>query len=99
MKLKKIIIIPSVIILLLLVCITAFLLVHVAKVNAGRKEINALLDRTSYPKLAAVGAVDRLSIIPLVDFYADDADLKNNRLALLNRLRGLFLRVADLSVL
>jgi glycyl-tRNA synthetase beta chain len=30
---------------------------------------------------------------------ADDVDLKNNRLALLNRLRGLFLRVADLSVL
>lgn len=30
---------------------------------------------------------------------ADDAALKNNRLALLNRLRGLFLRVADLSVL
>lgn len=30
---------------------------------------------------------------------ADDEALKNNRLALLNRLRGLFLRVADLSVL
>lgn len=30
---------------------------------------------------------------------ADDAALKNNRLALLNRLRGLFLRVADLSIL
>ncbi len=29
----------------------------------------------------------------------DDVDLKHNRLALLNRLRGLFLRVADLSVL
>lgn len=29
----------------------------------------------------------------------DDTALKNNRLALLNRLRGLFLRVADLSVL
>lgn len=30
---------------------------------------------------------------------ADDIALKNNRLALLNRLRGLFLQVADLSVL
>lgn len=30
---------------------------------------------------------------------ADDEALKNNRLALLNHLRGLFLRVADLSVL
>nr|CAA6800028.1 MAG: Glycyl-tRNA synthetase beta chain (EC [uncultured Thiotrichaceae bacterium] len=30
---------------------------------------------------------------------ADDEALKNNRLALLNELRGLFLRVADLSVL
>ena len=30
---------------------------------------------------------------------ADDVALKNNRLALLNSLRGLFLRVADLSVL
>lgn len=30
---------------------------------------------------------------------ADDLDLRQNRLALLNRLRGLFLRVADLSVL
>lgn len=30
---------------------------------------------------------------------AEDEALKNNRLALLNRLRGLFLRVADLSVL
>ncbi len=30
---------------------------------------------------------------------ANDVDLKNNRLALLHRLRGLFLRVADLSVL
>lgn len=30
---------------------------------------------------------------------AEDAALRNNRLALLNRLRGLFLRVADLSVL
>ena len=30
---------------------------------------------------------------------ADDVALKNNRLALLNRLRSLFLRVADLSVL
>lgn len=29
----------------------------------------------------------------------DDVNLRNNRLALLNRLRGLFLRVADLSVL
>lgn len=30
---------------------------------------------------------------------ADDAALKNNRIALLNQMRGLFLRVADLSVL
>jgi glycyl-tRNA synthetase beta chain len=30
---------------------------------------------------------------------ADDMALRNNRLALLNHLRGLFLRVADLSVL
>ena len=30
---------------------------------------------------------------------AEDLDLRNNRLALLNQLRGLFLRVADLSVL
>ena len=30
---------------------------------------------------------------------ADDVALKNNRLTLLNRLRSLFLRVADLSVL
>jgi glycyl-tRNA synthetase beta chain len=30
---------------------------------------------------------------------ADDEALRNNRLALLNQLRGLFLRVADLSVL
>ena len=30
---------------------------------------------------------------------ADDADLRNNRIALLDRARGLFLRVADLSQL
>lgn len=30
---------------------------------------------------------------------ADDEAVRNNRLALLNRLRNLFLRVADISVL
>ncbi len=73
---KKKVIIPSAVILVLIISAAAFLLVKASQVNAGREEINALLDKTSYPKLANVGTVSRLTVLPLIDFYTDDKNLK-----------------------
>ncbi|MGV6817599.1 MAG: glycine--tRNA ligase subunit beta [Thiotrichales bacterium] len=66
------------------------------------KEVSAAYDQAEYE-----AALTRLAGLrePVDDFFdhvmvmVDDAALKENRLALLSRLHGLFLRAADLSVL
>jgi 7,8-dihydropterin-6-yl-methyl-4-(beta-D-ribofuranosyl)aminobenzene 5'-phosphate synthase len=70
-KIKMALILVS-IILLLIVSAATFLLVKASQVNAGREEINAILDKTAYPKLANVGYVKRVTVLPVIDFYSDD---------------------------
>lgn len=66
----------SAVILLVIIPAAAFLLLKESQVNAGRGEINGLLDRTVYPRLADTGTVSRLSILPVIDFYSDSGNLK-----------------------
>jgi 7,8-dihydropterin-6-yl-methyl-4-(beta-D-ribofuranosyl)aminobenzene 5'-phosphate synthase len=71
----KKIIIPIAVLLALVLSAVVFLMVKASQVNTGRKEINALLDKTSYRPFANTGTVSRLVILPLVDFYTDDKNL------------------------
>jgi len=57
-KMKKVLI-PSGILILLIVFASVFLLIKASQVNAGREEINAILDKTTYPKLANIGYVNK----------------------------------------
>lgn len=77
-------------------------LVLAEKISQLLHEVGPLFDRSEY----ALG-LERLSVLkPVVDSFfkdvmvmVDDAKLRDNRLALLNQLRQLFLRVADISCL
>jgi len=62
--------------LLILIAAALFLMIKASQVNAGREEINGILDRTSYPKLVNVGTISSLKILPVIDFYAGDSSLK-----------------------
>ncbi|MBN1531779.1 MAG: MBL fold metallo-hydrolase [Spirochaetes bacterium] len=73
---KKIVLIPAGFIAVILVAIIAFLLVKASQVNAGREETNALLDRTVFPKLANIGSINTLSVLPIIDFLAENEDLR-----------------------
>lgn len=72
----KKVIIPSAIALLIVISLTGFLLIKASQVDAGRARVNALLDKTVYPKLANVGTIGSLTVLPLVDFYTADGKLK-----------------------
>ncbi|MBP7735160.1 MAG: MBL fold metallo-hydrolase [Spirochaetes bacterium] len=68
-------IIAIIIVASLILSVVAFLRAKASQVNAGREEINAFLDKTSYKAFPDAGTVSRLTILPLVDFYADDKNL------------------------
>ena len=71
--------------------------------TAGNKlaiEIYSIVEnvRFTHPRIQAVlGASDATKFFDGVMVMTEDAKLRDNRLALLAQLRGLFLRVADLS--
>lgn len=73
-----------------------------AKVDSLAQEVTPLFDKGDYA--SALSALAKLHA-PVDAFFAevmvmaDDPAVRDNRLALLNRLRNLFLRVADISVL
>lgn len=71
-------------------------------VQAKALEVKPLFEQANYTEaLASLAelrdAVDAFFVDVMV--MADDEALRNNRLALLNQLRGLFLQVADISLL
>ncbi len=72
---KKIVLIPLGFILLLIASVSVFLLLKAHQVDAGRGEMNRLLDGTVFPKLLNVGTVENLTILPLIDYYTDDKNL------------------------
>lgn len=74
--------------------------VLLAEVEQREKALNPLLESRDYPAVLAQlstlrPAVDRFFDEVMV--MVDDAPMRRNRLALLNRLRSLFLRVADVA--
>ncbi|MFT5063489.1 MAG: glycyl-tRNA synthetase beta chain [Gammaproteobacteria bacterium] len=80
--------------------------------DKAEKEVAAALDRVRAPFLDSLGTGDYLQALgslaglrqPVDDFFenvmvmADDMDVRANRLALLSELRGLFMSVADFSL-
>jgi glycyl-tRNA synthetase beta chain len=80
--------------------------------DRAEKEVAAALERVRAPFLASLSAGDYLQALgalaglrqPVDDFFenvmvmADDMDVRANRLALLSELRGLFMSVADFSL-
>ena len=73
-----------------------------AQLEAQAAKVVPLFDAGQYGEaLASLAALHQ----PVDQFFddvmvmVDDEAIKNNRLALLNQLRGLFLRVADISLL
>jgi len=60
-----------------LVCIVIlFLTIKLLQLNAGNKKVSQELEAANINKLPDIGSVKNLSILPLVDFYADDNRLK-----------------------
>jgi 7,8-dihydropterin-6-yl-methyl-4-(beta-D-ribofuranosyl)aminobenzene 5'-phosphate synthase len=60
-----------------LICIVLlFLAVKLIQLNAGNKKVSREIEITAIRKLPDIGSVKNLSILPLVDFYADDNQLK-----------------------
>ena len=64
------------ILLALLLLIAAFIAVKARQLKSGRERVNREIASTQIQKLASLGSVQELSILPLVDFYAEDPDLK-----------------------
>jgi 7,8-dihydropterin-6-yl-methyl-4-(beta-D-ribofuranosyl)aminobenzene 5'-phosphate synthase len=56
--------------------IILFLFIKLVQLNAGNKKVAQELDSITINKLPDIGSVNHLSILPLVDFYAEDARLK-----------------------
>ena len=58
------------------VIMAAFLIFQTRKTEQGRNEIKKELSNANYPKLESLGTVQNLSIIPLIDFYSVNDNLK-----------------------
>ena len=56
--------------------IIIFITLHLLRMTAGKKLVAQELSLMSIKKLPPMGAVQTLSIMPLVDFYTDDPVLK-----------------------
>ncbi len=50
--------------------------IKLVQLKTGNKKVSAELASIHYEKLADVGTVSHLSILPLVDFFTDDDRLK-----------------------
>jgi 7,8-dihydropterin-6-yl-methyl-4-(beta-D-ribofuranosyl)aminobenzene 5'-phosphate synthase len=60
----------------LLVAAGLILLLTLIRLKSGNKRVSAELAAARQEKLKDIGTVQKLSILPLVDFYADDGRLK-----------------------
>jgi len=71
-------------------------------VQEKERQVKPLFENSEYEEALAVLANLRVSVDAFFDdvmVMVDDKAIRNNRLALLRKLRGLFLEVADISVL
>jgi len=64
------------IVLFLIVAISLLFLIKLIQLKAGNKKVSHEIETTNYNKINDIGSVKNLSILPLVDFYADDNQLK-----------------------
>jgi glycyl-tRNA synthetase beta chain len=72
------------------------------QVAAKQTEVQPLLAHAQYKEALAVLADLRAAVDAFFDnvmVMADDEAVKNNRLALLKQLQGLFIAIADISLL
>ncbi|MCU0848281.1 MAG: MBL fold metallo-hydrolase [Spirochaetes bacterium] len=76
MKLKKILIISGIIPAILFIAIAAFLTVKTIQVKKGKIASDREYQDAKYPKLSFNGSVERLSILPLIDYFSDSPQLK-----------------------
>jgi 7,8-dihydropterin-6-yl-methyl-4-(beta-D-ribofuranosyl)aminobenzene 5'-phosphate synthase len=60
----------------IMVLIGAFIAAKALQVNAGRTLVNQEIAATRIHQLTPFGTVEKLSILPMVDFYAANPDLK-----------------------
>jgi len=69
-------IIPFYILLALILLIGAFIAVKTLQLKGGRARVNQEIASARIHELTPLGCVEKLSILPLIDFYAANPDLK-----------------------
>ena len=62
-------------IIVIIISISLFLIAKVNQLRIGKKLVNGEL-QLQYGKISPFGSVERLSVLPLVDFYSDKKELK-----------------------
>lgn len=73
---KKLLKIIAGTVLIILFVPGGILLYAVYRVETGRKEVDRLIENTTYPKFENIGTIDNLSILPLIDAYSIRNDLE-----------------------
>ena len=56
--------------------IILFLIIKLLQLNAGNKKVREELERITINKFQDIGSVKHLSILPLIDYYSEDNQLK-----------------------
>ncbi|MFO8192822.1 MAG: MBL fold metallo-hydrolase [Bacillota bacterium] len=64
------------IILVMILLVIIFLLVKLLQLKSGKKRAAEKLDSIPVKKISSLGTVDKLTVIPLVDYYTDNKELR-----------------------
>lgn len=64
------------ILLVLIAGILLFVVIKLMQLIIGKKNVDQELKQTNYNKLSPFGSLEKLSVLPLIDFYTDKEELK-----------------------